>query len=366
VACSKASQPNEYFALAIGCVIIAAGYAVGGISGACLNPAVTLGLLSSDFSVNALMNASVWCAAELFGAALATTLFRLVRPDEFGNHEGALAIKAVAEFYGTFMLALTVGLNLAVKSPATPLSAAACLLCMIYSMGNVSGGHFNPAVTFGVMARGGEKLDLMQWGVYSVVQFGAGMVAGDVVGMFHRHSTHMHSILLAPGAYGFYPALVAEFLFTAVLVFVVLAVATVQDANSSYSFGLAIASCVAAGGVAAGSISGGALNPAVAFAMSSDSVAAGEEATAKYFTYWALAEMFGALLAVGVFFVTWRSEYKTQIDYSALVAADKTDATAISTQLLAADAAGDEEGAVPADIEQPSAEQSAEAATTAS
>lgn len=317
VAYSKSSKPNEYFALAIGSVILAGGYAAGGISGACLNPAVTLGLLASDFSFSALMNASVWCIAQCVGACLAVTLFRLVRPDEFGNHEGALAIKAVAEFYGTFMLAVTVGLNLACNSPATAVSAAACLLCMIYSLGNVSGGHFNPAVTLGVMARGGNKCDMMQWGVYTVVQAGAGMIAGDVVGMFHRHSEHTHSIMLAPGQHGFYPALATEFLFTAVLVFVVLAVATVQDANSSNSFGLAIAACVLAGGVAAGSISGAALNPAVAFAMSSDSVAAGEEATVKYFTYWALAEMAGAVFATALFFVTWRSEYSKE-DYSAV------------------------------------------------
>merc|ERR1719453_2169390 len=44
VASTKANADNEYFGLAIGLCIVAGGYAVGGISGGCFNPAVTIGL----------------------------------------------------------------------------------------------------------------------------------------------------------------------------------------------------------------------------------------------------------------------------------------------------------------------------------
>merc|ERR1719422_1778701 len=65
-----------------------------------------------------------------------------------------------SEFLGTFMLVFTVGLNLVMKSPATPWSAAAALMCMIYSLGDVSGGHFNPAVTLAITASGRYETDI--------------------------------------------------------------------------------------------------------------------------------------------------------------------------------------------------------------
>eukprot|EP00929_Paragymnodinium_shiwhaense_P087999 TRINITY_DN4818_c0_g1_i6.p1 TRINITY_DN4818_c0_g1~~TRINITY_DN4818_c0_g1_i6.p1 ORF type:complete len:229 (-),score=44.56 TRINITY_DN4818_c0_g1_i6:313-903(-) len=140
----------------------------------------------------------------------------------------------------------------------------------------------------------------------------AGALAGDLVGMFHQHLSDKHAIALTPGTAGLHGAMFAETLFTFVLVFVVLAVATARDANSSFSFGLAIASCVTAGGVAAGSLSGGVLNPAVALMISSANFATGGEGTMDAFLKWAGAEMLGATVAAAVFFMTWRSEYKAK------------------------------------------------------
>eukprot|EP00929_Paragymnodinium_shiwhaense_P060492 TRINITY_DN30204_c0_g1_i3.p1 TRINITY_DN30204_c0_g1~~TRINITY_DN30204_c0_g1_i3.p1 ORF type:complete len:292 (-),score=53.29 TRINITY_DN30204_c0_g1_i3:77-952(-) len=270
VAVASASQPNQYFGLAIGSVIVSGGYAIGGISGACLNPAVTMGLVSSALGDGALHGLG-WMTAEFMGACVAVVLFRLVRPDEFGKEGGLLASKVISEFFGTFMLAFTVGLSAVAKSEATPLAAAACLMSMVYSLGNISGAHLNPAVSLGILARGGNKLPLLEWGSYTAAQVAGGFLAGDLAGLFYMKSEHTHAILLGPGDYGLKPAIVAELFFTFVLVFVVLVVATVRDANSSQAFGLAIASCITAGGFAAGSISGGVLNPAVALALMSDS-----------------------------------------------------------------------------------------------
>lgn len=63
------------------------------------------------------------------------------------------------------------------------------------------------------------------------------------------------------------PALLAEFLFTFALVYVVLNTATAK-ANAGNSFyGLAIGFTVLTGAFAVGGISGGAFNPAVAFGI---------------------------------------------------------------------------------------------------
>jgi aquaporin Z len=60
-----------------------------------------------------------------------------------------------------------------------------------------------------------------------------------------------------------HPALLAEFLFTFALVFVVLNVATAKAAAGNSYFGLAIGFTVLVGAFTVGGISGGAFNPAV-------------------------------------------------------------------------------------------------------
>merc|ERR1712232_1065780 len=154
----------------------------------------------------------------------------------------------------------------------------------------------------------------MQYGVYTAAQFAGGFLAGDLAGLFHYASSRhgeVQGIALAPGKYGLEAALAAELLFTFVLVFVVLAVATVESPDSSFSFGLAIASCVTAGGFATGSISGGVLNPAVALGLMSDNFISEQDVPWLNFLLWTVAEMLGALLAAAVFYMTWRSEYKS-------------------------------------------------------
>merc|ERR1719160_731945 len=84
VACATANQFNQYYGLAIGFVIVAAGYAIGGISGAVLNPAVALGIDIPAFGLKGGFGWSfVYAAYELLGAALGAIAFRLVRPEEW-------------------------------------------------------------------------------------------------------------------------------------------------------------------------------------------------------------------------------------------------------------------------------------------
>ena len=64
------------------------------------------------------------------------------------------------------------------------------------------------------------------------------------------------------------PALLAEFLFTFALVYVVLNVATAKATTGNSFYGLAIGMTVMAGAFAVGGVSGGAFNPAVAIGLS--------------------------------------------------------------------------------------------------
>merc|ERR1719253_452392 len=102
-------------------------------------------------------------------------------------------------------------------------------------------------------------------------------------------------------------ALVAELVFTFVLAFVVLSVATVKDALSEY-FGFAIGMCVTVGGCAIGKISGGSLNPAVSIGISTSHIINGGG-------FWpclvyTLIELVAGAAAAGVFMATQPSEYE--------------------------------------------------------
>merc|ERR1719198_1148560 len=60
------------------------------------------------------------------------------------------AARYLSEFLGTFFLVLTIGCNVLSHSVGAAISIGSMLMIMIYSLGSVSGAHFNPAVTVAV------------------------------------------------------------------------------------------------------------------------------------------------------------------------------------------------------------------------
>ena len=129
---------------------------------------------------------------------------------------------------------------------------------MIFAGGHISGGHYNPAVTLGVLLRG--KIKPPEAVGYWIVQVAASVVAFVLV-------SYMKPAMPASalnGSLNVGPALLAEFIFTFALVFVVLNVATAKGTEGNSFYGWAIGFTVTAGAFAVGGVSGGAFNPAVA------------------------------------------------------------------------------------------------------
>ena len=179
--------------------------------------------------------------------------------------------KYVVEFIGTFFLVLTIGCVFiggaeSVGSLA-PLAIGSALMVMIFAGGHISGGHFNPAVTLGVFIRG--KCAASDVVPYIIAQVGGAAVAALAVGFLVSSGGYGADVVMPLAPEGFAgakvpAALLAEFLFTFALVWVVLNAATAHGTAGNSFYGLAIGFTVLVGAFAVGGVSGGAFNPAVA------------------------------------------------------------------------------------------------------
>lgn len=178
--------------------------------------------------------------------------------------------KSSVEAIGTYFLASTIALS--VVQADAPLAIGLILVAMIYAFGHISGGHFNPAVTLAVFIRG--RMDMFTSLAYVGAQF-----VGALVGAAQQKEV-LASILAPSGSpvtlsafpakpanVNFGTALITEVTFTFALAIVVLNVSTVKKHATNSFYGLAVGLTVAAAAYAAGSISGGAFNPAIGVAL---------------------------------------------------------------------------------------------------
>ncbi len=168
--------------------------------------------------------------------------------------------KYLTEFIGTFFLVLTIGCSVIGGAAMAPFAIGAALMVMIFAGGHVSGAHYNPAVTLAVWIRG--KCATKDVVPYVVAQVGGALIAALAVGFL------VGAPAKAAGALNVGKSLLAEFLFTFALAYVVLNVATAKGTSGNSFYGLAIGMTVMTGAFAVGGISGGAFNPAVAVGAS--------------------------------------------------------------------------------------------------
>ena len=166
--------------------------------------------------------------------------------------------KYLTEFIGTFFLVSTIGYTVIAPGAGdmAPLAIGTTLMVMIFAGGHVSGGHYNPAVTLAVFLRGRcPAADVIP---YWIAQIAGAAAAAMLVLFMKGHPA------VTPMQLDVTRALVAEFLYTFALCYVVLNVATAKGTSGNPTYGLAIGFTVLAGAYAVGGVSGGAFNPAVA------------------------------------------------------------------------------------------------------
>lgn len=222
--------------------------------------------------------------------------------------------KVLCEGVGTFIFLMTISLaemncGLSAIDGKThtrnlaPIAEGFMLCVLIFTFGYVSGGHFNPAVTFSVvMLRGVRIEEAVGYWIAQVVGGFLGAALGIITNGTTRH-------LPAPQVYVndaeyIFIAFICEAVFTGFLCSVVLHVAYSQQKSNHY-YGLAIGMCLLSSQYAVGGITGGSFNPAVATALQlTKFIAAGYATPLMYlWLYWA-APMVGAVGASFLFKMT--------------------------------------------------------------
>jgi len=210
-----------------------------------------------------------------------------------------------AEFVGTFMLVASV-LGAALFSFPTAgilgvaLSIGFTVMAMIFAVGAISGGHFNPAVTLGLVAGGrfaaGNALP------YIGAQCSGGVCAAFVFyliaigkGRGFEVGTFASNTYGGPGGYSLFSVFLIEALLTAFLVFVVMGV-TSKQAPVGFA-AIAIGLTLAAIQIMAIPVSNASVNPARSLATA---VIALGEPLAQLWVFWVapiLGGIIGGLLA---------------------------------------------------------------------
>eukprot|EP00440_Ansanella_granifera_P076143 gb/GFBE01082636.1/.p1 GENE.gb/GFBE01082636.1/~~gb/GFBE01082636.1/.p1 ORF type:complete len:460 (+),score=112.29 gb/GFBE01082636.1/:1-1380(+) len=292
-----ASEGNHFYGLAIGAMALAGSYAAGPVSGGLLNPAVTIGVDIAGAG-RGFGKSLIYAFFQLLGGAVAAYLFKLVRPEDF-DEQRTPRTRLLSESIGTFALVLTVGLAVLANTPVAVPAIAGSLMSMVYALGDVSGAHFNPAVTAAIVVSGQDP-DMVpkRAGFYVATQLLAAVFAGWLFCLIHNGN----SFALGPGdGFSLTAAVFAETFFTGLLAFVVLGAAVVGRTKTTQLFGLAIGLCIVVGGSAVGKISGACLNPAVSVGIAASN---GGWESMKTAMRYSVFEVLGGCMAGGLVSLT--------------------------------------------------------------
>lgn len=182
LAVSKSNLGLPYFvSIAAGLVVAAVTLALSAVSGAHLNPAITVGLWTAR-KVKTLP-AIIYIAAQLLGAGAAYLLFSYMVGQHWSNAGTFQSKILVGEVVGTFIFSLGWA---AASFQKLPLGQSAGVIGMSLTLGimaasTASAGFLNPAVALGARS--------WVWGTYIL-----GPIIGSVVGF------NLYSLLFAPVA----------------------------------------------------------------------------------------------------------------------------------------------------------------------
>jgi MIP family channel proteins len=186
------------------------------------------------------------------------------REREAERHPASWLRWLLAELVGTFALTMVAAGGEVIGAvshgevghAAKVVAPGLLVMALIYAMGDASGAHFNPAVTFAFTARGCFPIKRVL--PYWAMQFAGAMLAALLLKSLFGGVAHLG----APQAHhGLVASFVMETLLTVFLITVIIGTATrysVVGPNAALAVGATIALC----GLFASPISGASMNPA--------------------------------------------------------------------------------------------------------
>ena len=171
---------------------------------------------------------------------------------------------AAAEFIGTFALVFAgtgaIVINEvsggAITHVGVALTFGLVVLAMIYAVGDVSGAHLNPAITFGFwLAR---RLPAKNFTSYVAAQIGGALAASLLLKVLFPANPLLGTTQPAGTAW---QSFILEIVLTAILMFVVLSVSTGAK-EKGMTAGIAVGAVIGLEAMFAGPICGASMNPA--------------------------------------------------------------------------------------------------------
>ena len=200
----------------------------------------------------------------------------------------------LAEFLGTFALVFA-GTGAIVVNASSggvighagiALTFGLVVLAMIYTFGDVSGAHFNPAVTIAFAASG--RFSVREVPLYLLAQVSGAFAASGLLRLLFPGDATLGATLPAGSAT---QSFVFEVILTLILMLVILGVSTGAK-EKGITAGIAVGSVIALEAMFAGPICGASMNPARSLAPA---VLAGQ---LEHLWIYLTAPVLGALLAI--------------------------------------------------------------------
>ncbi len=171
--------------------------------------------------------------------------------------------RGVAEFVGTFTLVFA-GIGAIVSGAelvGVALAHGLAIAVMVSAVGHISGGHFNPAITFAFVLT--RRMALPLAGVYVVAQLAGALVATLALRAVFPDVANLDAgVPVLNGEIGAGAGVLTEAILTFFLVWVVFATAADPRGTFTSIAGLAIGLTITVDILAGGSLTGAAMNPA--------------------------------------------------------------------------------------------------------
>ena len=172
--------------------------------------------------------------------------------------------KIFIELFGTYFLVLIIGL-----SSGNPIAVGFGLMVLVYCGAHISGAHYNPAVTLAMFLQ--KEISALDSIKYFISQ-----VLGSTLAALSIYLMKSNMLVQPVLGDSIYPIFFSEIIFTFLLVFVILNVATHPNLKGNSFYGLAIGLTVMAGIFSVGPVSGAVFNPAVSLGPSIIDLVTGE------------------------------------------------------------------------------------------